>query len=83
MDIPIGVLYDTITSSLNVSEEERLPFKITATYKRKPELKENEIPPPEDSFLPTKVWTFSYVSNFKECVLYRTGNAKIDADKLK
>jgi len=72
MDLPIGLLFDTITLSLGISEDEILPFKITTFYKK--EL--------VDEFLPTKVWNYFYTSNLKENMLYRTGSAKIIFDKM-
>lgn len=74
MDIPIGVLYDTIVNSLDLENEERLPFKITTFYQKEKET--------SDDFLPSKVWQYFYQSSIKENMLYRTGSARVVFDKI-
>jgi hypothetical protein len=72
LDIPLGVLYDTLTLTSNISEEECLPFKITVTHNSEH----------SDQCLPSKVMSYFYASNLKENSILRINSAKPIFDKL-
>jgi len=50
MDLPLGVLYDTITQQLEINEEEKLPFWLIAFYNKED----------SDQSVPTKAWKCIY-----------------------
>ena len=71
LDLPIGVLFDTLCSPQKESDEDSLPFKITVTYK-------SDSP---DEFAPTKVQAQFLMMAMKESAQLRTGSSKDVVDK--
>ena len=72
LDIPIGVLYDTLCGQREADPEEALPFKLTVTVNN----------PSSDTCLPSRVMDYSFPSAHKESMAMRLGHAKPVFDKL-